>query len=292
MRRRIRTMTALLTIASLGLLGACAGDDDGDESAGAGEDPRPVGRAVDEQGSFDSSGGASGGTFGAAALPSVGPAVIKTADLRVRVGSRALDDSIEEATSIAGRFSGFVLSTSVDDDSAGRANIVIRVPADRFESALAEMSELGTVTEETVSGKDVSAEFVDLEARLRNFSAQEAVLLRLMDRAQSIVDTIRVQRELQQVQLEVERIRGRLRFLQDQTELSTISVSFVEAGAPAPATGTLGKAWNRAADGFLAVISGAIVALGFITPMALLGGLVYLAVWMAMRRVAASGKSG
>jgi hypothetical protein len=71
---------------------------------------------------------------------------------------------------------------------------------------------------------------VDLQARLRNWEAQEAVLLRLMAGANSIEDSNVVQRQLQDVQLAIEGSRGQLRALQDQTEISTISISMSEAG--------------------------------------------------------------
>jgi hypothetical protein len=208
---------------------------------------------------------------GRTGLPPIGPNVIKTADLRVEVRRNTLRDSVGEVTAVAGRHGGFVLSTQVTGARARSGILVIRVPADRFELALSEIRGLGTkVLGETISGQDVGQEFIDLEARLRNWRAQEFVLLRLMDRARSVTDTIRVQRELQQVQLEIETIRGRLRYLQDQTTMSTISVGLREAG-PVPARpGTLSKAWEQAVQTFLAIVSGGIVAAGALLPFALL----------------------
>jgi hypothetical protein len=230
---------------------------------------------------------------GPAPLPAMGPNVIKTADLRVEVRRNTLRDAVGEVTAVAGRHGGFVLSTQVSGARARSGILVIRVPAERFELALAEIRDLGTkVLGETVAGQDVSQEFIDLEARLRNWRAQEVVLLRLMDRAQSVTDTIRVQRELQQVQLEIETIRGRLRYLQDQTTMSTISVGLREAGAVPARPGTLAKAWAQAVQTFLAIVSGAIVAAGALLPFALLL-LVGLIVFRLVRpRLGTTGTTG
>jgi hypothetical protein len=230
---------------------------------------------------------------GQAGLPPVGPNVIKTADLRVEVGRNTLRDTVGEVTAVAGRHGGFVLSTQVTGARARSGILVIRVPAERFELALAEIRGLGTkVLGETVAGQDVGQEFIDLEARLRNWRAQEVVLLRLMDRARSVTDTIRVQRELQQVQLEIETIRGRLRYLQDQTTMSTISVGLREAGAVPARPGTLAKAWERAVQTFMAIVSGAIVAAGALLPFALLL-LVGLFVFRLVRpRLGTTGTAG
>jgi hypothetical protein len=145
------------------------------------------------------------------------------------------------------------------------------VPARSFERALAEIEGLGRVESENVTGQDVTQEFVDLEARLRNFRSQEAVLLRLMDKANTVTDTIRVQGELQGVQLEIERLTGQLRYLEDQTSLATLTVSLAEAGAvgPKPA-GALQRAWEQALENSLGVVAAVIVGAGVVIPIALL----------------------
>lgn len=232
----------------------------------------------------ESEGAAGGGEVVGGVLPPVGPNVIKTAEIRVEVRRNTLRDVVGEVTAIAGRHTGFVLSTQVAGAKARSGLLVIRVPAERFEVALAEIRQLGPkVLREIVAGQDVGQEFIDLEARLRNWQAQEIVLLRLMDRARSVTDTIRVQRELQQVQLEIEQIRGRLRYLEDQTAMSTITVGLREAGVAAPAEpGTLEQAWNRAIQSFMAIVSGGIVAAGALLPFALLA-LVGLIVFRIVR---------
>jgi hypothetical protein len=172
-----------------------------------------------------------------------------------------------------------VLSTTTAGDEARSGSLVMRVPADRFEEALADLKDVAVaVTSETVRGEDVTQEFIDLEARLRNLRAQEAALLRLMDRAQTVTDTIRVQNQLTGVQLDIERIRGRLRYLQDQTSMSTITVALRERGARPPGrTSVIGEAWERALEVALSIVAAVIVGVGVAVPVALLALLVLLA---------------
>lgn len=273
-------------VAMVLLLGACSQFRD---QAGEMAEPEPAERSAPGEPALAPDEAESGAVAGGrdvvgGALPPVGPNVIKTADVRVEIRRSTLRDAVGEVTAIAGRHGGFVLSTQVAGTEARSGILVIRVPAERFEVALAEIRELGPkVLREAVSGQDVSQEFIDLEARLRNWRAQEVVLLRLMDRAQSVTDTIRVQRELQQVQLEIEQIRGRLAYLQDQTTMSTITVGLREAGVAVPAQpGTLERAWDRAVQSFMAIVSGAIVAAGALLPFALLA-LVGLMVFRLVR---------
>jgi hypothetical protein len=248
------------------------------------------------QGGGDEAGGGAGQAFATDALaqqgalesssqpPAIGPNVIKTADVSVRVEDDELERAIRRSVSIAEASGGFVVATSVEDERRGLGSVTMRVPADSFGRTLTQLEDLGDVRQEQVSGRDVTQEFVDLQARLRNFAAQETVLLRLMERSVSVADTIRVQSHLQGVQLEIERLRGRIRYLGDQTDMSTITLNFIEAGAPAPRTGTLEKAWERAVDASFAVVSAVIVGAGIVLPIAAMIGVGFLvAGWVRPR---------
>jgi Domain of unknown function (DUF4349) len=216
--------------------------------------------------------GGGGAAADVAGLPPLGPAVIKTADLELEVPEDGFGSAIQEAMAIAERHGGFVVSSTVGGTEVRSGSLVLRVPAERFGSAMDGLRALGEVRAQSISGKDVTQEFVDLGSRLRNLEAQESVLLRLMDRATSIADSIRVQNVLQDVQLQVERIEGRVRFLEDQTALSTITARLVEEGAAfAEPTSTFGRAWNEAVDGFLSVIAAGIVAVGYLLPFVAMG---------------------
>jgi hypothetical protein len=222
-------------------------------------------------------------------LPDARPSIIKSAQLDIEVARDGLQDAVDDAIAAAQDAGGFVLTTRLDEERSGRGSLVLRVPAENFESALASLDDLGEVLGRSVSGQDVGEEFVDLEARLRNFEAQEAVLLRLMDRAETVSDTIRVQRELTGIQLEVERIRGRLRFLEDQTSLGTVTVKLTEPGAVVATASTLDKAWQRAGSAALAFVSGLVVSLGVIVPGAILLALAFMAFKLLRPRFTSAG---
>jgi Domain of unknown function (DUF4349) len=222
--------------------------------------------------------------LGPSALPGVGAEVIKDARISLRVKRNGLQDTLDAATATAGRFGGYVQSSSSSDRSG---SVLLRVPASSFEAALGSLKGLGTVTSQTVSGKDVTSQFVDLNARLITWRTQESVLLRLMDQATSISDTLRVQSQLQQVQFRIEQIRGALRVLRDQTSYSTIQVAVREVGAPVVSaqtatTPSLVRAVQLSWAGFLSVVSTVIVGLGYLVPL----GLIALAGWGVFRRVA------
>lgn len=283
---------------------ACSGSDSGD-SAGGGADraadreaAAPVGAPAQRAASQGSSSGAraggdsaqtyasdealvanTGSTSGrgaAARLPRIGPSVIKTATVEIGVPDDEVDESINEAIAVAGRYGGFVLSSQLGRRDAG-GTLTMRIPATRFEAALTDLEGLGKVRRESISGEDVGQEFVDLQARLRNWESQEAVLLKLMDRAKSVIDTIRVQNELSRVQLEIEQLRGRLTFLEDQTSLGTITATFAPLSSPAPsAPSRFAEAWARAVDLMQSFVAGMIVTLGVLLPLSVIALVIYL----------------
>jgi hypothetical protein len=230
-------------------------------------------------------------------LAAIGPRVVKTASITVELQEGRFDKAYRDASLVASRYGGFVhSSSSASADEARSATLVIRVASAQFDRAMADLRELGDVVGEDISGEDVSAQFVDLEARLRNWEAQEAVLLRLMAEASTIDESIKVQRNLQEVQLEIERIRGQLRLLRDQTDLGTISLTLTEGDPDAlyrqkeDQRSTLAKAWDDAVGGFLAVIAATVVGLGYLIPLGLLIGLGWL-VWRRLRTAPAPAES-
>lgn len=215
-----------------------------------------------------------------------GERVIRNANLSVRIGEREFQDKFQQANALAARFGGFVAATSTEETEGRIAsgNVTLRVPSDKFEEAIEALKELGEVSAEDKSGHDVSAEFVDLEARLRHAKTQEAFYLRLIDRATEISDMIQIQQQLSQIQLQIEAIQGRLKFLEDQTSFSTINVRIFEPDAgPPPARGALLDALVRAWEGFQNVVAGVIVGLGWVAPFALVA-LVGYGVWRILRR--------
>ncbi len=221
-------------------------------------------------------------------LPAIGPQIVKTAQLSVVVKKDTFEDAFQRATLVARRYGGFVESSSTAGTKSQSGTLLIRVPNASFESALRDLAGLGEVDGQSISGQDVTSQFVDLQARLRTWEAQESVLLDLMRQATSIEGTLRVQRELQDVQLRIEQIKGQLRVLENQTELSTIDVSMREAGVPiriqqAPASNrpSLGEAWDRALNGFLGVVYTVVIGLGYLLPITALA----LVSWAAYRRL-------
>ncbi len=143
---------------------------------------------------------------------------------------KKVEDSIQNIQALAKTMGGFVGSLQVYEASDGTksGNITIRVPADRFEEALAAVKNFAVKVErENVTAQDVTETFIDLEARLKNLEAQEIQYLEILKRAFSIEDILNVQQRLGDVRGQIEQIQGQIQFLSRQVDMSTITVSMI-----------------------------------------------------------------
>jgi hypothetical protein len=108
----------------------------------------------------------------------------------------------------------------------GGHRIVIRVPRQRFEEALSRCDGLGQVLRRDVRSFDVTDEFRDLEVRLKNARVVRERLAELLGRAQSVEDSLKIERELARLTEEIERLTGTLENLTGRIAFSKITVSF------------------------------------------------------------------
>ncbi len=210
--------------------------------------------------------------------------IIRTGEISLVIPPDSFDDRFGEAVDVAEENGGFVSDSQSRDRSGG---LTLRVPAQNFDETLRALRALGTVQVESVRGKDVTADYVDLRARLRIAKARREVLLGLQADATTIDQTIRVQNELDRTQLDIEAIQGQLNLLDDRTSLATVRVDLREEGVEPEAeveSASIPNAVDRAVAGFVGVIAAVVIGLGYLIPLALLGLLVWFVVVQVQRR--------
>jgi Domain of unknown function (DUF4349) len=207
--------------------------------------------------------------------------IIRTGDISVIIPRDSFDDRFAAVVDAAEDNRGFV-AESRSRERAG--TLTVRVPSARFDDTLSAIRDLGTVSVESVRGRDVTAEYVDLRARLRIEKSRREVLLRLMDQAKSIEQTIRVRNALDETQLRIEQIQGQLRLLDDQTSFATITVDLREEGVAADVeAASIPNALERAGVGFVGVIAAIIIGIGYLLPLVGIGLVIWF-VFVQVRR--------
>lgn len=215
--------------------------------------------------------------------------IVRDGRIGIVVPDKRFGEAVGEITFIAERHGGFVLSSSTNNERSG--TFVLRIPERRFDRAIADIRDLATrVRFQQITGDDVTAEFIDFQARLRILQARRALLFDLFQDADTTDEILRLSGQLDEVQLRIEQIQGQLRFLNDQVAESTLRVSIQEQNAPAVtgATGVdnpdLGSSFDLAVQGFLRIVGAVIVGIGYLIPITAIAALVWMAVWFVRRR--------
>lgn len=127
--------------------------------------------------------------------------------------------SIDEVETLAKSLGGYLVQRN---DSS----ITIRVPAGAFDNALETVAKVGDELHRNVQVQDVTAEFRDLQIRLKNLQAVRVRLAALLDRAKTVEEALRVERELERVAGNIESIKGKLKLFSELVAFSTITVNF------------------------------------------------------------------
>jgi hypothetical protein len=277
---------ALALAVSLGPLGFAAC---GSKTSHEADDSRSAGRAAAEPADDASSPVAVSDPGGAAVLLPGGPRVIQTASLRLALREEGFESAVERARTIAAGLGGFIVSSSAAHGWGDRivsGTLVVRVPARRYADAMSSFARLGRVEAREESGQDVSQEFVDLEARTRHLEAVETQLLALLRRAGTVASALAVQSRLNEVQLQLEQVRGRARLLEDQVAFATISLDLAERRSDGDDDGgwQVVDAWREGAQAFVYMAGRIFVVLATIAPLVLLLAVALLAARFARRR--------
>jgi len=155
--------------------------------------------------------------------------VMQTGSLDMRVSDA--DAAVRDIRGVAEWYKGHVLSVNVYETPEGMAtgSVTVKVPVSEFLRAMEGIKELGTIViRESISGRDVTEQYVDLEARLANKRAEEEAFQSILETADDTEGVIQITRELARVRGEIEQMEARKRYLDSQTDMSTITVSISE----------------------------------------------------------------
>ncbi len=216
--------------------------------------------------------------------PAASRMVVRNAQLTLRV------EDVRKGEGAVGRVArsvGGLVEASQGSDLAGpnpNLSITVRVPEGRFEQSVADLEALGTRLEKTVGTEDVTAQAVDMDARLKSLRVQEDAYRAILGAARRISDVLEVQEKLTGVRTEIEQIVAQRRNLGDQAARSKIVVTLTQASrpsSPAAPTDWMAQTWGDA-TGTLRATGRAFASVG-------LWLVAMMPVWLPLGLVAAWG---
>ena len=253
------------------------------------------------------SGGAVAGSRVAAPVPGVGPKLTKSAGLSLQVTN--VDVAAARVRTIATGLQAQVLNEQIGTGGPGEpgpvplqgksaaatgfGTLTLSVPAAKLDTALDQLSAIGTPLQRSLSTQDVTAQYVDTTSRLKTMRASVDRVRALMVQAKDLGQVVALESELSRRQADLESLESQLAALTTSVERSTLSVSLSTPGNEPVTQAGFGAGLRSGWDAFTASARGLFTALGAVLPFALFFALVAAPlVWWLRRRRADQAPAG
>lgn len=226
--------------------------------------------------------------------PAQRPRIIYTAD--ISLVTKDFVKAAETLRTLIANAEGYISSTTEDrhDGRYRSGQWVARVPVGEFESFLTALDQVGFVESRDLSSQDVTMEYIDVNSRIENLKRLEERFLTLLEnKTGKLEDVLQVEQELARVRGEIERTEGRLRYLTNQTDFSTVTINVREernyVPPKAPTVGSrAATAWRNSLDRLettgVALLLFLISAIPWVVVLILVGLLLY-SVFRGIRKV-------
>lgn len=198
--------------------------------------------------------------------------IVKTGSITMEVAD--ISKSLDDIAALALQFNGYVVSSNqYADVDTPNGRISIRVPANKYEEAFKKIKSIALkVPYENTSSQDVTEQYMDLKAQLKNLEATEAQYLELLKKAENVKDMLEVQRELSNVRASIERTKARIQYIERTSDMSLIEVSLKKTNPIGQSTWDIGGIFKSAVDG--------LIILGKVLLSILIWLLVFSPVWI------------
>ena len=217
--------------------------------------------------------------------------IIRNADLSVVVSDT--EESIAAIEAMVDSSGGWVVNSNIwDSNGIKRGSVTVRVPADTLDAFLADIHELALeVTNQNVSGQDVTEEYIDLQAQLTNLEATADRVRNFLDEAKNVEEALAVNVELSRLEGEIERISGRVQYLENSARYSSVSISITPDALTQPVTvgrwqplGTARDAVQALLKALQWLVDALIVVVLFVLPIVLIIAAPVVIIVIVVRR--------
>ncbi|MDD5094077.1 MAG: DUF4349 domain-containing protein [Dehalococcoidia bacterium] len=154
--------------------------------------------------------------------------IVRTGNINLKV--KKVSESLDSINVITQSLGGYVVSSNhYGGENSGSASISIRVPADKYDTAVNLLRDLAVeVLQENTTASDVTEEYTDLESQLRNLEATEEQYLVLLGKATDVQDMLSVESNLSDTRSRIEQTKGRMLYLERTSSTSLIYISLIQ----------------------------------------------------------------
>lgn len=204
--------------------------------------------------------------------------IIKHANLAIEI--KEIETVHELIVNLAEKYGGYISNSRswTNHDDRHFSSYQVRIPVENFNQVLSDLTDkgIGKIISRSISGQDVTEEYLDLEVRLKNLLKQEERYRQLLDKAKDVEDILKIENELNRTRTEIERLQGRKNYLDDRISYSTISVEFREEEPLASAFPGIIKVLKNAVQQMVSHFYRLILLAGTLIPYLLLILIIYV----------------
>ncbi|MGA2461351.1 MAG: DUF4349 domain-containing protein [Candidatus Bathyarchaeia archaeon] len=186
-----------------------------------------------------------------------------------------VEDSKSTSTiiiTLASSLGGYVAESYFDEGSSS-SNLVLRVPQENFTLALKQLDALGKVKSQSISSNDVTEQYVNLQAQLGAYKAEELTLLRILNASNTVTDALATENAIRDVQAQIDQIEGTLLVMDRLVDFATLNVQLIQPAASP--TFDFNNAIQSAILSFYTVVTGMMILGASVLPIAIVGGVAY-----------------
>jgi hypothetical protein len=244
MNRMIKSILLLALVATLLISAACSSET-GDQVAPAAPAPF-MSKSMSAATMYSAEAGGGEGTS------AVDRKIVRTGSITMEVND--IGKSQADIAQMAVQYQGYVVSSNLNADKEQPGGFIsIRVPADKFSDALSKLRSLAVkVTYENTNSQDVTEQYTDLKAQLSNYEATEVQYLALLKKADNVKDMLEVQRELSNVRGNIERIKGRIQYIERTSDTSLIEATLNKSKPIGESSWDITGVFTHALNGLIA----------------------------------------
>lgn len=221
--------------------------------------------------------------------------IIKNADISIHV--ERFDEKVDEIIQIVNELGGYIESSQIQGEKSAnfsrRASMALRIPQAKLNEALDKFKDMGRVTNQHISGENITDAYYDTDARVRNLLQQEQRLLEILNMAKNVDEILRIENELNRVRTDIDMLTGQLTAWDKMVEMSLVNVNLIEQepSKEKVTTVTWRELSRRAKQGFITAINLSLNMLaslaevvGALVPIVLILGIIYLLIKRFLNR--------
>jgi hypothetical protein len=214
----------------------------------------------------------------------------------IRLVVEEFSSAEQQIPALVRQHEGYIADANVDSTQGEyrSGSWTVRIPVEKYDAFISAISALGVPETRTQKAQDVTAEYIDLEARIANKKKLEERILQLLaDKSGEIKDVIQVETELARVREEIERMEGQLRYLASRVSMTTVTVIAREERNYQPPTAPtfaarVKSAWTNSIDALETFGANLVVVVVYILPwlaILIVLAILFVIAVMLLRRI-------